>query len=287
MRTEPRVDDARSAAAAGLVEVFPLHMARSSSVLAAIAVLVVAPFAFVGLLATGGLVVKYGAVGLIPGTVVAGVPAFLLYMAGREIFPRSAHLALKPDLLELRHPMLLRRPLRIPLDRIDRVAVSLPESPGLWDPRAATVERESRGVSWVASDDETVEVLDTATRIMLPLASHVRTDEPNVAFVFRGPVDVTALRRGSPERGAFAVRRLNDVDRARGFLARVRDPAAVARAFGDLGLVGNLSRDHQDLIEPEDEDVERLARVRRSAILGRVVTALFVARFVWLIADRW
>lgn len=98
---------------------------------------------------------------------------------------------------------------------------------------------------------------------------------------------MTAAGRRSANRAALDVRRLNDVERAPGFLARVQDPAAVARAFGELGLAGKLSRDHEDLIEPEEEDLQRFARFERSVLLGRLVAAYFIARFLWMVLDGW
>lgn len=282
MRTEQR---GAPATPGPLVEVFPLHMAWGSRVFAAIALLFVGPIA---LAAFGGALT-----GLVEGRFEIAAPVFLFALAAgwlarriaRELFPNPASLGISPNALVLKHPLLLKRDLEVTFDDVDRVVVRDSDSPGFWDPRGFTLEREQRGVAWIAGGGETVEALDATTRFMLPLASHVQSDEPNVAVVFRRPVDLRGLRDASICGADLAVRRLCDVEQAPGFLARVKDPEAVARAFGERRLLGKLTQEHEALLEPAEEDVKRYRSWRRRAVWARVVGPLLLARYLWDLLD--
>lgn len=276
--------DARAVAEGRLVEQFPLHMARSSNVWAIIALVFVAPWAALSVVLAVGFMPR-AFTGDLPGAVaLAAVAAgfgWVVYRIFREAFPGRAHLGLTPNAIVLRHPLLLRRPLEIPLGDVERVAVSSTSSPGFWDPREFTLQKEHRGVTWVAPDDETAEALDITTRVLLPLASHVCTDEPNVAIVLRSPVDITGVRKKPISSGDLLVRRLCDVTQTRGFLARVQNPDAVSQAFAERCLLGKLSRDQDDLVEPSDADVKRVRRFRVVNLLWRVAALVWTLDALW------
>ena len=278
--------NARSAAERRLVHMFPLQAARSSNVAAGLALIFMLPWA---LLASGAALAALPQI-FTSWWALAGVVAlvglatgldWVSYRTFREAFPGRAYLGLTPSALVLRHPLLLRRRLEIPLPDVERVAVSSPTSPGFWEARDFTLEKEDRGLAWIASEDETVEALDATARFFLPLASHVQTDEPNVAVVLRRPVDLSELRRKPISSSDLYVRRLCDVDRAPGFLARVEDPGAVRRAFEERGLLGKLAGEQRSLIEPTEHDVKRLRRLWFRGLVARVVPVLIVARLVW------
>lgn len=272
-----------------LVEQFPLHMARSSKVWAIIALLFVAPWAALSCVIALAFLPR-AFTGDLPGAValvaVAAGFGWIEYRIFREAFPGRACLALTPNSLVLTHPLLLRGRFEIPLGEVERVAVDTIASPGLWDPTDFTLEKEQAGVTWIASDDETVEVLHETTRLLLPLASHVYTDEPNVAVVFRSVVDVTEVRKKPISSGHPLVRRLCDVDQTRGFLARVEDPDPVARAFAQQNLLGKLSRDQEDLAEPTDADVTRVRRFRTFVFLWRIAAVVGVLDAVWRLFEQ-
>lgn len=207
-----RLADVRTMAAGQLIEVFPIHMARSSSFLALVALLLIVPWAYV---AVGGAVAALYegrlpvAAGLAPFATGLGWATFKIF---REAFPGPAHVAIVPGGLAVRHPLLLRRRLEVPMDRIELVGVidgALPRTDEPCD---------------LGGDQ-------TAPPPPLPLVSHVVTDVPNVAVAFREPVDLTAIRRKPISSRGPTVFRLSDVDVVRGFVARVEDPEAFARAF--------------------------------------------------------
>lgn len=192
-----RLADVRAMAGDQLIEVFPIHMARASSFFAVVALLLMAPWAYVlGGAAIAALWSREPGWALGLGVLAAGP----IWATGRilpEAFPGRAHLALTPGALAVRHRVLLRRRLEIPIETVDRVEV----------------------------------IVEPVTGPALPLASHVVTDVPNVAVFLRTPVDVKAIRRKPASSGAVGVPRLSDVDLLGGFAVRVDDPDAVARAF--------------------------------------------------------
>lgn len=265
--------ETRSVAAGEFLEVFPLHRAPSSRALAATALVAFSPVVVIALFGAGALIKSAGAVGIALGLLLAVLPCVLAARIGREVFPGRAYLAIRPGSLVLRHGLLLRKPLEVPFEAIERVAVKLPGSPGFWDPGAATQVKEDALDSWLEDETEPVEALDSATSFMLPLASNVTNDEPNVAVVFRTPVEIGPLRQKSICAASLGVKRLNDVDETPGFLARVEDPESLAYALAQRGLLGRLSQPHAGLVRATDDDVERLKKFRRQVAVGRVVVA--------------
>jgi hypothetical protein len=148
------------------------------------------------------------------------------------------------------------------------------------------VEKATRGLTWTASEEETIEALDISSRFFLPLASHVQQDEPNVAVILNEPVELTNLRRKAISSSNLFVRRLCDVERAPGFLVRLKDPDAAANAFATKGLLRKLDGGRASLIEPLDEDVKRYRRWRVRTSLAKIISVLLFARLVWVFLDN-
>ena len=148
-----------------------------------------------------------------------------------------------------------------------------------------TLEKEKSGIVWTASDEETAQVLDHISRLMLPLASHVIEDVPNVVVALREPIDLKDLhRKRLSGRNAF-VARLSDVDTARGFFLRVREPDDLAETLETRGLLGWLSDQHSELIEPGPEDIKRLRRGRLGQIVGSALLVIWLASNAWNVLE--
>ncbi|HEX2296194.1 MAG TPA: hypothetical protein VHN37_12915, partial [Actinomycetota bacterium] len=223
---------------------------RSSRVLATIALLFVAPWAIL----LGAIAIAFwprALEGDLPGalalTALAAGVGWVAYRIFREAFPGRAYIALAPGSLVLWHPVLLRRRLEIPMTNVERVDVELPDETGL--------------EGWV-----------------LPLASHVATDLPNVVVLFREPVDLTSIRRKPISSASGEVVRVCDVDYAMGFSARAVDPEAVARSFAGWRLLSSFRSDVPD--EPG-------ARLRARDVVMGIVGIAFLLESVWNAFSRW
>jgi membrane protein YdbS with pleckstrin-like domain len=288
--SEQHTVDERSVAEGQLIHVLPLQASRSSNISAAIALILMLPLALLASVAALAVLPQvltswWALIGEVAFIALATGLDWVVYRIFREAFPGRCYLGLTPSEIVLRHPLLLRRRLEIPFADVDRVAVNSSESPGFWEPRGFTLEKEKRGVTWVASDEETVEALDVTTRFFLPLASHVQADEPNVAVALSRPIDLRELRRKPISSRGLLVRRLCDVELARGFLARVKDPEAAAKVFGERGLLGKLGGEQERLIDPTEDDGKRFRRWRLRMLVGRVLTVVVAARLIWSFID--
>ncbi len=245
-------------------------------------------FALVGAIA---IPMVYFATSSFVGSLIFLLIAAALLIQGskliREAFPGRCHLALTPDALVLRHTILLRKELRLPLDTVDRVGVVASGSDRFWRPESITLEKEKKGIVWTASVDETAEVLDFHSRVMLPIASHIREEQPNVAVVLKEPVDVRSLRRKRAAGKNVLFLRLNDVDSTAGFFACVKDPQVFARVLESRGLLGRLSDEHVDLITPSPEDERRIGGALFARLVGGVLMIIFLVAKLWEALHNW
>lgn len=267
-------------------QVFPLETALSSRIWAAVGLVLVVPWVLLALVGAihvvpwigGSIGAAIGAVAIFALGVWLGIVAYRL---SRELFLPRTQVTLDANALVLRHPALLRSPLEIPLADIERVVVSTPASQGFWDPHGFTLEKQNKGITWSASDEETIEALDFFSRLFLPLASHVVRDEPNVAVILRTPVDMRGLGRKPVSRSDPLVQRLCEVRFAEGFFVRLKDPEAAAKAFDRLALVDKLDEQHVPLIEPDEEDIERFRQYRLRRILFPVAGFMYLTLILW------
>lgn len=195
---------------------------------------------------------------LVPLVVAVGLGVARLLHA---VFIKRPFLLISQDGLEIHNRLLLRFPLRLPLDSIEAISVSTGSSDGWWDPREFTLFLERRGLTWMGGNDETAAELEWMTHWLVPYLTHDPVVAPNVAILLKDPVKFDAHKRWGwlrMELRAFPIKRTQVAKRA--FLLGVRDATTAQHELARTGLVRQFTAQDAEVIEPTGRDVRRLRR---------------------------
>lgn len=195
------------------------------------------------------------------------------YLGGRMLrraFLRPPTMEVGPEALTIRHGAVLRAPVAINRSQISAVSVRRDPKDSFWDPERFDIAVDYETYSMALGPDQVAELLDTASDHLVPVITHVDSDDPNVMIVFDRLVNLPARRRALTNYLYGRHQRPSAKSEVRAVALCVENPEAAHEVFSAWVVPTKLDIEHHDLIVPSGGDQRRASwmRIARYAALG-------------------